>query len=240
MRLFVERARDLDPEFAVTQENARAVAEICAQLDGLPLAIELAAARIRMSARCAPQPADPPPQRINRRATATCRRGTRRCARPSPGAMICSSLQEQRLFRRLGIFADSFALAAVEVVCAPEGDHELAPLDGMESLVAKSLLKTAGGTAAEPRYCLLETIREYALEQLAGCGPEAITTPARYAHYYLGWLVNSVGALDGDHGPGALGDPRRPRRHPGRLADRRERRPLCGSLARAGGAGAHL
>ena len=111
---------------------------------------------------------------------------------------------EQRLFRRLGVFADSFALAAVEVVCAPEGYYESGRLDGMELPAAKSLLKTAGGTAAEPRYCLLETIREYALEQLAGCGPEAITTPARYAHYYLGWLVDSAGALDGDHGTGAL------------------------------------
>jgi predicted ATPase/transcriptional regulator with XRE-family HTH domain len=204
VRLFVERAQDVDPEFAITPENAQAVAEICARLDGLPLAIELAAARIRIL----------PPAALVSRLThrlAVLTGGARDlpARHQTVRAAVAWSYDlldpaEQQLFRWLGVFADGFGLPAVEAVCAPEGDLDLAPLDGMESLAAKSLLKSAGGTAAEPRYCMLETIREYALEQLAAGEAEAATIPGRYARYYLDWLVDSVRALEEDGGSATL------------------------------------
>ena len=118
------------------------------RLDGLPLAIELAAARIRllspeaMLARLGRRsgPADG-------RSRATCRLGSRRCAARSPGATTCSTSGEQRLFRRLGVFVGGFTLDAAEAVCTGEGDLGIDLLDGLESLVSKSLVKQQAGAA---------------------------------------------------------------------------------------------
>ncbi|HVG98400.1 MAG TPA: tetratricopeptide repeat protein, partial [Chloroflexota bacterium] len=141
VRLFVERAQDITPEFRITDENARAVATICARLDGLPLAIELAAARTRL---LSPQ--------------AMLSRLERRLPLLTGGARDLPARQqtlrnaiawsydlleapEQSLFRQLSVFAGSCTLSAAEAVCDPTGDAATGVLDGLESLAGKSLLR---------------------------------------------------------------------------------------------------
>ena len=167
--LFIERAMGVKPDFQVTNENAPAVAEISARLDGLPLAIELAAARINVL----------PPQAM------LARLGDRLGllsggARDRPerqqtlrGAIDWSyellTEDERALFRRLAVFAGGARLDAIEAVCP--GDELNEPiLDGLGSLVEKSLLRQAAAGDGEPRFFMLGTIREYALERLAESG----------------------------------------------------------------------
>lgn len=187
VRLFVARAQTLIEEFTLTPENAAAVAGICHRLDGLPLAIELAAARIKVL---------PPPAllaRLEKRLPlligggrdAPARQQTMRDAIGWTYALL--SDEEQAAFRRLSIFAGGFTLDAAETVAggerrAAESDAVAPPsttLDLLASLIDKSLLRLEspseeGGTI-EPRYAMLETIREYGLEQLAVSGEEEET-----------------------------------------------------------------
>jgi predicted ATPase/class 3 adenylate cyclase len=171
--LFVERAQAVKPGFAVTNENAPAVAEICSRLDGLPLAIELAAARIRLF----------PPhtllQRLSSRLTlltggardAPVRQQTLRNAIDWSYSLLAEG--EQRLFARLSVFAGGFSYEAAEAVCNPDGELDL--LEGLTSLVEKSLLRQEDAptsAAEEPRFLPLETIREYAAEKLTASGEE--------------------------------------------------------------------
>ncbi len=161
--LFIERALAVKPTFAVTNENAPAVAEICCRLDGLPLAIELAAARARVL----------PPQRILAELTHRLSflmggaRGLPARQKTLRGAIDWShdllTDDEQTLFRRLAVFVAGCELKAIEAVCNVEND--LAVLETVESLVGKNLLKQTDGHG-EPRFSLLETIREYATEKL--------------------------------------------------------------------------
>ena len=163
------------PAFALTAENAAAVAELCRRLDGLPLAIELAAARVR-----AP-PLEQIVARLNDRfrlltgGSRTARRASRRCAPRSTGATICSREPEQTLLRRLSVFAGGFTLEAVEGICAgPELDAAQA-LDLLAQLVDKSmvLVETADPGAPVARYRLLESIREYCHERARAAGEVA-------------------------------------------------------------------
>jgi predicted ATPase len=184
--LFVERARDADPGFALTPSNAPAVAEICRRLDGLPLALELAAARVRLL---------PPPAllaRLGRRLPlltgaardAPVRQRTLRDAIGWSYELLDPG--ERRLFRRLAVFAGGCTLEAAKAVCGAPGDLEPLGgdvLDAAGSLVEKSLLQAREGPGGEPRLAMLQTIQEYALERLAESGEEAALRRAHAAHF---------------------------------------------------------
>jgi predicted ATPase/class 3 adenylate cyclase len=183
--LFVERAVGIKPDFTLTDDNASAVAEICARLDGLPLAIELAAARIRLLS----------PEAILKRLEQRLPLLTGG-ARDLPARLrtmrdaIAWSYDlldptEQRLFRRLGVFAGGWTLDSADAICDLGGDCGLNVLDGLESLVAKSLVVQRQTVDGEPRFGVLETIREFALEQLAASGEES-ELRRRHAIFFLG------------------------------------------------------
>jgi predicted ATPase/class 3 adenylate cyclase/uncharacterized protein HemY len=184
--LFIQCAQAVQPEFQVTSDNAPAIAEICTRLDGLPLAIELAAARIKLLTPHAMM------GRLENRLRLLTGGGRELPARQQTlrGAIAWGydllDAAEQRLFRRLAVFAGGCTLGAAEDVCDAESDLGVDPLDGLSSLVDKSLLRqlTLGGQAAEPRFRMLETIREYGQEQLAEQG-EAAAMARRHAYYYL-------------------------------------------------------
>ncbi|MDP9354838.1 MAG: hypothetical protein M3R02_06070, partial [Chloroflexota bacterium] len=196
VRLFVERALAVQPSFAVTNENAPAVAEICHRLDGLPLAIELAAARVRLL----------PPQallaRLEQRLPlltggaldAPARQQTLREAMAWSYDLL--TLDEQKLFRRLAVFVGGFDLAAADaVVGSPRsGELGLDVLDGVERLARHSLLRQEEGRGGEPRFAMLATIREYGLEQLAASG-EADEARQRHAAFFLTLAENAASAF---------------------------------------------
>lgn len=179
--LFVDRARAVRPDFRVTDENASAVAEVCRRLDGLPLAIELAATRIRLF----PPPAlvqqlshrlnllsDPSRDRPSRHQTLRAAIGW------SYGLL---SEEERTLFARLSVFTGGCSFEAVEAVCDP--DRALNSLEGIGGLVEKSLLHQAG--VEEARFTMLETIREYAAEKLSEQG-DSERLGEEHAAYFLG------------------------------------------------------
>ncbi len=177
--LFLQRARAVKPDFEISKENAAAVANICARLDGLPLAIELAAARVKLLSPAAIE------TRLESRLQLLTGGARDLPARQQTlrGAMDWSydllNAAEQKLFRRLSVFVGGCTLEAVEAVCDTRQDLGLDILEGMASMVDKSLAQQLGTGAGEPRYAMLETIREYGLEQLASSGEEA---PTRRAH----------------------------------------------------------
>jgi predicted ATPase/class 3 adenylate cyclase len=182
--LFEERAMAAKPGFEVTNENASVIAEICLRLDGLPLAIELAAARATIL----------PPQALLRRLDQrlTLLTGGRRdlAARqqtlrnaigwsydllPDP---------EQALFSRLSVFVSGCQIEAAEAVCNLEGELGSDVLDGIQSLVEKSLLREKSDPDGEPRFWMLETIQEYARNSLASAGATE-EMRRRHAMYFL-------------------------------------------------------
>jgi len=182
--LFVQRAQAVKAEFTLTSENGPAVAEICRRLDGLPLAIELAAARIKL---LSPQ--------------AMLARLGRRLPLLTGGARDLPDRQrtlrdtiawshdlldeaEPTLFRRLAVFVGGCTLEAAEAVCDAAGDLGIVLLEGVASLVDKSLLRQQDGPSGEPRFTMLETIREFGLDQLEASG-EAEPIRRRHAEYYL-------------------------------------------------------
>ena len=170
VRLFMERAVAIKRDFELTNENAAAVAEICARLDGLPLAIELAASRIKIL---------PPKTMLGRlqnrlKLLTGGERNLPSRQQTLRGAIDWShnllSGDEQILFRRLSIFAGGASLNALEALSQDGLDVDV--LDGLESLVDKSLLRQEEQENGEPRFRMLETIREYALERLQESGEE--------------------------------------------------------------------
>jgi non-specific serine/threonine protein kinase len=182
VRLFVERARALNPEFGLTGENAQAVVEICRRLDGLPLAIELAAARLKVL---------PPPAllaRLEKRLPLLTdggrdlplRQQTMRAAIAWSYDLLTA--EEQALFRRLAVFAGGCTLAAAEAVGADAGDPEIDVFEVMSSLVDQSLIQRVNLPDGDSRYRMLETIREFGLEQLEASG-EAEATRCRLADW---------------------------------------------------------
>jgi predicted ATPase/serine/threonine protein kinase/Tfp pilus assembly protein PilF len=180
--LFCERAAAVRPGFALSDENATVVAEICTRLDGLPLAIELAAARVRHLT--------PPAllQRLSRRLAVLtggardlpARQQTLRDAIGWSHELL--SAEERTLFARLAVFNGGFTLSAAEAVSAAVGPLALDVLDGVASLVDKSLVKPPGA-GDEPHYAMLETIREFGLECLAAGGEAGRASAAHAAHY---------------------------------------------------------
>jgi predicted ATPase/DNA-binding CsgD family transcriptional regulator/transcriptional regulator with XRE-family HTH domain len=184
VRLFVERARAVDPAFALTTDNAAAVAAVCQRLDGLPLAIELAAARTRHLPPGAllPRLARRLPFLTGGRRDAPARHQTVRDAIAWSHDLL--SHAEQVRFRRLAVFAGGFTLAAAEAVAGAADDAEADGLDGVASLLDQSLLARDAGPGGEPRYRMLETVREFALERLAASGEEH-TIRRRHAAWCL-------------------------------------------------------
>jgi predicted ATPase/class 3 adenylate cyclase len=184
VQLFTERARAASPAFRLTEENAPAVAEITARLDGLPLAIELAATRTKV---LSPEQMLP---RLDRR-LAVLTSGARTLPerqRTLRGAIAWSydylEPAEQRLFTRLSTFTGGWTLDAAEAVCVPE-ELGIDLLDGLSSLVDKSLVRRSEPQAAQPRFSMLETIREFGLERLHDEGDDRVTR-RRHAEHFLG------------------------------------------------------
>ena len=182
--LFIERALATRPDFVVTNANAPALAAICARLDGLPLAIELAAARIKHFS----------PQTLLSRleqGLSVLSGGARDLPgrqQTLRGAIAWSyellSSQEQKLFRHLAVFVDGWGLEAAEMICMARGGLSEDMLEGMSSLVDKSLLRQEEQPAGETRFWMLQTLREFGLEQLARSG-ELEATRQAHAEYYL-------------------------------------------------------
>ena len=182
--LFLDRARAVRPNFQMTAGNARAIAEICAHLDGLPLAIELAAAWMKLLS----------PQALLGRLEhrlAVLTSGARDL--PVRQQALRNTIQwsyellnadEQRLFQQLSVFVGGCTLEAVEAVCATLDSAQGQVLDGMASLIDKSLLQQIEQAGGELRFAMLETIREYGLEALAA-GREAEAIRQAHAAYYL-------------------------------------------------------
>ena len=194
-RLFVERAAAVKPTFALTELNAPSVAQICYRLDGIPLAIELAAARVKVL----------PVEEIANRLDDCFRllSAGSRTAMPRHRTLHATMdwshellpEEEQILFRRLSVFAGGFTLDAAEVVCAGEDLERDAVLDLLSHLVDKSLVM-AREESGEARYRLLETIRQYGREKLSESG-EAELFRERHAGYYLALAEEAEPELKG-------------------------------------------
>lgn len=184
VKLFVQRAQALKPDFQVTPANARAIAEICQRLDGLPLALELAAARIKLL----------PPQALLTRLEDRLQVLTS-AAQDAPARQqtLRDTLswsydllkpEEQRLFRRLSVFVSGCTLEAAEAVVGALGEGASSLLDGAASLIDQSLLQQREQPEQEARLMMLETVREYGWECLRASG-EAATLQQAHALYYL-------------------------------------------------------
>src|SRR6266571_404120 len=183
--LFIARAQALKPDFQVSNAIAPAVAEICSRLDGLPLAIELAATRIKLL---------PPPALLARlgQGLAVLTSGVRDA--PARQQTLRKTIDwsyqlldagEQWLFRRLSVFVGGCTLQAIEAICTALDTQPptLSVLDGVASLIDKSLLRQTEQEAEEPRFVMLETIREYGREALAAAGEAEVTHQAHVAYY---------------------------------------------------------
>jgi predicted ATPase/class 3 adenylate cyclase len=168
--LFVERAQAADPAFTLREENAAAVAAVCRRLDGLPLAIELAAARVRLL---------PPEALLTRleRSLPLLTTGARDA--PARQHTLRDTIawsydllraEEQILLRRLSVFVGGWTFEAAEAVTNPDGNLDV--LEGLGNLVERSLVRRVDEGSGEPRFGMLETIREFGIEQLAGSGEE--------------------------------------------------------------------
>jgi len=182
--LFLDRAAAFDTSFALTQDNAQAVARICTLLDGLPLAIELAASRLRL---LSPQALL---ERLDR-SLALLASGSRDLParqRTLRGAIAWSHdlLNEElrTLFRRLAVFAGGFTLETAQAICDPDGDIRIDLLDGLQSLLYASLVRRRTDQAGGVRFDLLQTIREFGLERLEE-DDQADVIRRRHALYFL-------------------------------------------------------
>ena len=199
--LFLQRAQAARPDFQLTRTNARTIAELCVRLDGLPLAIELAAARIKLLS----------PQallaKLDRRLQVLTGGA---CDLPERQQTLRSTIQwsydllhaeEQRLLRQLSVFAGGCTLEAIEAVCIALDHGAAQVLDGVASFIDKSLVQQREQADSEQRLMMLETIREYGLEALASSGERERTRRA-HAHYYLR-LVEEVAPKLGEPGQAA-------------------------------------
>ncbi|OBA81639.1 transcriptional regulator [Mycobacterium sp. 1164966.3] len=182
VELFTDRARHVRPDFTLTDSNLAAVTEICRRLDGMPLAIELAAARMRaLSAADIRDSLHDRFQLLTGGAhTAVRRQQTLRASVDWSHSMLTDA--ESVLFRRLAVFAGGFDLDAAVAVCGGAGVQRYQVLDQLTLLVDKSLVQ-ADDIADHTRYRMLETIREYGLEKLCQSG-EAQAVRARHCDYY--------------------------------------------------------
>ena len=195
VRLFIERAQAVQPAFAVTAANASAVAAICRRLDGIPLALELAAARVRAL------PVDAIAARLDDRfrlltggdRTSLPRQRTLRALIDWSHELLTSD--EAALFRRLAVFAGGFTLEAAETVGAGASDDVSDVLDTHTHLVEKSLVERE---PAQERYRLLETVRQYAHERLDAAS-ETADTRTRHLEFFAAFAQRARAELVGPH-----------------------------------------
>jgi predicted ATPase/class 3 adenylate cyclase len=200
--LFVDRARAVDHDLPLDDEQVRTIAEICRQLDGLPLAIELAAARVRLL---------PPAQILRRlddrlgiltggmRDAENRQRTLRDTIRWSYDLL---EAPDRALFERLGVFAGGFSLDAAETVCNDDKVPDV--FDGLASLVDKSLVRTDGVVGGVARFAMLQTLRDFALERLdAGAAADRI----RWAHaeFFYRMVVDNRSAFPDGADPQLVG-----------------------------------
>jgi predicted ATPase len=198
VELFIDRARAAGSDLHLDHDQLETIAEICRRLDGIPLAIELAASRTkvvgseellrRLDRRLSfltGGPRDLPPRQQTLRSTIA-------------WSQDLLDKSEGRLFARLGVFAAGFSLEAAETVCAD--DAAPAVLDGIASLVDKSLVRTEDPLHGQPRFTMLQVIRDFALEQLDALG-ETERLRRAHADYYLGVIIAAEPMLRRDPGP---------------------------------------
>lgn len=190
-RLFVQRAQAVKPGFAVSKSNAPALAEILYRLDGLPLAIELAAVRVKLFSV---------PEMLQRLQGRFKLLSGGLSDLPARQQNLYNTIEwsyellderEQKLFRRLSVFAGGCALPAAEAVCDVNGDLSIDLVDGMSSLVDKSLLRREETRTGTSRFMILETVREFGSGKLAESG-EASDLRHRHAGYYGALLEEAV------------------------------------------------
>lgn len=184
--LFVSRARAVKPGFQVTEANASALARICTRLDGLPLAIELAAARVKLLAPAALAEqlgglhASSLDLLTGGAADAPARQRTQRATIRWSYDLLDDA--EKRVFARLAVFQGSFSLEGARAVCATSAEESEALLDTLGSLVDKSLVVVHETPGDEARFGMLETIREFARERLREMGEESTAERLHFAH----------------------------------------------------------
>lgn len=191
VRLFTDRARDAIPNFALTEVTARSVSEICVRLDGLPLAIELAAARMKIFS--------PPALLAHLEPRLPLLTGEAR-GTPARQQTMQSTIawsydllapNEQVLFRHMAVFVDGFTLAAVDAVMTVELGSGIETLAGITSLVDNSLVRPGEGPDGMPRFSMLETTREFALDRLRESGEEPLVRQ-RHALFYTAVADNGT------------------------------------------------
>jgi predicted ATPase/DNA-binding SARP family transcriptional activator len=211
VRLFIERATAMQPQFRLTDQNANAVVQICRRLSGMPLAIELAAARIKM------MNVDEIAKRLDDRfslltsgnRSALPRQQTLRATIDWSHELLTEP--EKTLFRRLAVFAGGFTLEAAEATCGEIGMQRGEVLEFLGRLVDKSLVVVDAAESGQTRYRLLETIREYALEKMKIAGEESSirdrhleyfrrfaeeTEPHLYASEQAEWFARTDAEMD--------------------------------------------
>ncbi len=182
--LFIERAQAVKPGFAVTEQNVRAVVEICRRLDGLPLAVELAAARIGLLSPEAIL------DRLDRRLPVLAGGATDLPARQQTlrGAIDWSydllEPAERRLFERLTVFSGGWTIEAADEICNPGAELGIDTFDGLSSLADNSLIRAVATDDGEARFGMLQVIREVAIEKL-DLGPDAADVRRRHAAHML-------------------------------------------------------
>ena len=190
VRLFVDRARSTQPNFSLTKDNASFVTEICIRLDGLPLALELAAARIKLLS----------PQAILSRLDDQLKLLTGGARdRPTRHQTLRNTLEwsysllnedEKKLYARLGVFVGGFTLEAAEAVCNAENKFDI--LEGLTALADNSLLRQEEMPDGESRFSMLETIRAYAVERIVE-SDEMPSLQAAHAQYFGDIILNQAG-----------------------------------------------
>jgi predicted ATPase/class 3 adenylate cyclase len=196
VKLFVERAQAVKADFALTNANARIISEICHRLDGLPLAIELAAVRVKLL---------PPAVLLDRLSSRLdlltggprdlpARQQTLRNAIDWDYTLL--EPEEQKLFRRLSVCRGGLSIDAATAIATAAGDIGMDLFDGLDSLVGKSLLRQMPSLENEPRFGMLQTIREYALEIL-DASDESEATHQAHANFYLAFVERASAELRG-------------------------------------------
>jgi predicted ATPase/DNA-binding XRE family transcriptional regulator len=194
--LFVERARDVRWDFSVTSRNAPLLAEICYRLDGLPLAIELAAAHARaLPLRTLLDHLNNPLDiLVDGAQDLPDRQRTLRATLDWSYRLLSET--QQALFRRLGAFAGGCSPESAQAVCDPASELSFEAVDGLEKLVDQSLLRQQGLSEDLARFIMLGTVREYALTQLRQSG-ELSTVLQRHSRYFLSFAEAAIRELQG-------------------------------------------